>query len=260
MKYECSYCGDSLKPCVVGHDDRRPVKLLGVCPFRRHARPRWEPVLDKPDPQSSVPQDGEIVELIDRELPDWVWREKFKKVAQAIEAKIEAVWSLFRNHESRMNDLAFDIDRHEGDVIAAHQRCEDLERKVGVLEGWIKTIGIHSRQLACLDESELGRKVEALGSDLCRHMYPSLTPQPARADEGSAEQPFALDEEGKKHPLIPGRSVIAYIDGGKTYRGLFHRKVSTQIWAYWELSGITTFMPEDRVTWLCDLDFPGGDK
>ena len=270
--YKCPTCH---------HSWASNVKLQRFwCPKCGRYEPDMSPYI-KPDPQSSVPQDGGIVELINRELPQWVWREKFKKVAQAIEAKdnaleakIEAVRSLSRNHEGQIGDCIKhdspwrkEVDRQRQNANACFRRensssldlgIKDLERKVAVLEGWIKTIGIHSRQLACLDESELGRKVEALGSDLCRHMYPGLTPKPT-------EQPVAKDRDGKE--LIPETSVLKHTSGSRCIFLNFDAERSEEdlhvFWLSGSMEGGTGWTIRNNLTWVFDLRLSakiGGDK
>ena len=210
---------------------------------------------DTPDPQPSVPRDGGIVEAWD----EWngavgtgrsnLIQHKARACFRLIASKIEAV-----RKEVEGNIRCF--ARIQGSALS--QDLGTLERKIKVLEGWIKTIGIHSRQLACLDESELRRKVEELEERFRAHKILATIfdkPQPT-------EQPFALDEKGEKHPLIPGRSVISV---SKTdMQILFHHRDDDDDWGYLIHNGFLGFNVTHHqikeTVWLRDLDFPEGDK
>lgn len=270
MKYECSYCGDSLKPCVVGHDDRRPLELLGICPFRRHARPRWKQVSDKPpveDPagSSADPVAGGIVELIDRELPEWVWREKFKKVAQAIEARDNAL-------EAEIGAVRNEITENIRPILAAfdlqYESIGRLKRKVESLREEIdEAQEQRDEQYERLDNQL--KKITRLEMGFRKHEQRKehlSCIQPQDAERGAQ----APDSDGKMHKLIPGVSVCTSSSSG--LQSIFHHRDDKEENDYGYLaftSGSSidsdlTSRPSDKTIWVCDLDFPatnpGGDK
>lgn len=104
----------------------------------------------------------------------------------------------------------------------------------------------------------LERKVEALGSDLCRHMYPPITqPQPKGG--------VARDKDG--HVLIPGRSVVVVNspEGAdwKEWQFLYAGKERSSFVGFEFFNGTIARTPchpvIDYCTWLFDLPSCGDE-
>lgn len=228
--------------------------LLSPCPKPDENEEFVEIAIDPPPDRPDPPKDGEIVKLIDRELPQWVWREKFRKVARLIQAGIqkneqgiEALRKLFRNHEERIKENRanvgelkhFKVKNLEIDASNQNNHHEALKHRVEQLE----------------------QQVTELQGDI--HLVDAKTdPQPAHSDVA-----YAWDKDHKKkHRLRPGRSVVNFPE--RDQRDALFLGIETACGnavlyrpgLEGKLGQSLKMVHTENTTWLRNLSFPGGDQ
>lgn len=181
-------------------------------------------------------QDDQIIKL-DQKIDRW---------RKNLEAEIEAVRKLFRNHEGRIAKLE-------------HYSPESFER-VNVLT---KDMEAQRIRLAGVQ-----RKVESLGEEYRNHLIEhhnvrvTVKPQPVAEGPERSRGGQAPDKDGKMHDLIPGRSVIETpnVEMLFLYTNKYGNFVGyTSSHKHRGAGGRWIAIPGD-CTWLRDFDFPGGDK
>lgn len=224
MKWICNKCEND-DPCI--HSWAGGSTQPERCPYLA-AKSDWQKMV--PD----KPEDDKIVKAcMEWENADnWSRRQKAcKTFARLIQAKIEAVRSLFRNHEGRIKGL-----ENRGCVTSN--------------SGWVEDITEWRR------ESE--RKVEELEKilDEIPHGEPS---QDQPLPKGGVAK--YKDAKGVEHDLIPGVSVYRV---AKFRELLYSHSEFPRHYGFPILENRIRTTPynehEANCTWLRDLDFPGGDK